>query len=186
MIKKFLQYLSAVICAAVFCTTASAQLKVGTYAVNQYMLGEYAEYACCSAGGSMDIEYGIPLPFLQNFGVSGRAQAAAVIPAAGSNMQPSWNTAAMAGIWVNFPLPDNFSVQPETDWGIWINALDEKLYVDQVIQLSCAVRYSPEKIADARLTFEIAPVYSFMPEQDCILNTIGIRPGVLYRLKEKK
>ena len=84
---------------------------------------------------------------------------------------------------MKFPFRYGLSLQPEADWGVWLNSSGGTLYADQLIQLSCAVRYAPGKTADGRLTFELAPVYSFMPEQDnYTVNMAGIRAGVLCRL----
>jgi len=188
MFKKFPVCAAAVfLAAAVWCAAASAQVNVGVYGVNQYALGTYASYALGTAGGGVAAEYALPLLFLKNFGIAARVQAAGVIPASGSGMSAGWDASAAAGAWVKFPFRHGLSLQPEADWGVWLDSLDGTLYADQLIQLSCAVRYAPEKPEEGRLTFELAPVYTFMPEQDTYaVNMAGIRAGVLCRLGHAK
>jgi hypothetical protein len=192
MFKKYITCAVAVLFFCV-CTYAQLPLSVGINGTNDYPLGSenYLDY---SAGGGITGELGIPLPFLKIFGVSAHVQAAYVHPCAAGGIGTWYDVSACGGAWVNLPLLflKGLSVRPEMCWGAvfhivqpsFSNSKLNGVYTDQMLQFACGIRY--ELPISVPLALDAAPVYTVIPEQDRLLQTLGFRLSVLYMFGRQK
>lgn len=190
MLKKFAGFI-IVLMAAGFSLHAQIAFTAGINGTNQYSLGSLRDYSAWNAGGGFTAEYGIPLSFFKDFGVSAHVQETAFYPAAGSSIHTWLGTAVMAGAWANFKLSflklEGLSVQPEVCYGAVFHYIDSSsaesflkgVYTDQIVQVAGGVRYVLP-ITKFPLIVEAAPLYTFIPEQNITMNMLGFRLSALY------
>lgn len=157
--------------------------------------GELSEFVMSSIGGGVSFEAGIPLPFLENFGVSFRMTFDGGImndPIIDSLFSMRYTI----GAYTKIPLPGNmFSIVPEIDYGLVFYFPEasgdvakylKNVYVDQILQLGAGIRFSHPVILNGNLEFEFTPTYSLSPESGSSVHHIGFRIGVLYKFTDKE
>ncbi len=163
-----------------------ADIRVGGYGLNQFALGDYADYALCTAGGGAVLEAAVPLPFLRNFGLSLRAQGNWVFPQVES-LSSYYNAAALAGAWLRIPISPGIYFQPEFAYGVWLHSLTKKegysgedgLFVDQALQVQANISFS---FAQEKFTLAFGPTYTILFEDAGAPMLFGVNLAFLYSL----
>lgn len=163
----------------------------GGYALNQYGLGDWAEFANCNLGLGANAEVTIPFLFNMDFGGTLRAEYAHVFPKAGATLKSDEEVMLTLGGWIRIPfniLSLDFAFQPELGYGfVFHNAVGQNgstlngVYTDQILTLSLAFRWIPKTALFKNLEIELSPEYTFSAEEyNYSLHQLGFRIGAVY------
>lgn len=168
-------------------------IRVGADVKWQPVLGELSNYVSSSIGGGIVAEFDLPVLDVENIvlGIPVHADFG-VNPVKSELLKSMMNAQISSGIYGRFLLLDNeFIIQPELNYGISMvfpsvvpgngNELDA-IYVDQMLQFSLGFRYAPKAINDGFMEFELAPVYTLCLENANVVQAVGGRLGVLFKI----
>lgn len=169
------------------------KLAVGIFGSNQYGLGGWGGFAPVMLGGGVDIEYALPLNLKNNldFGLAAHIDYTHIFPNKDSTLKRDDDIGAVFSAWLRIPFlmfNQRFAFQPEIGYGlIFHNAEGQNgstahgWYMDQVTYLAPSVRWIPPKLDT--LEIEVAPFYTFAPEQyNHTLNQLGFRVGLIWHI----
>ena len=173
---------------------AQTGIAVGAHVLNQYALGDWAEYAKANIGVGADFEYTLPLnlPKELALGTSIRVEYSHTLPKADSTLARDDSIRLSAGLFCRIPFAissQNFAIQPEVGYMADLHNVEARngssangWFVDSALTFALGLRYLlPVDITNLEL--ELAPLYNMNPEKNGFsMNNLGFRFGALYRL----
>ena len=169
-------------------------IRCGGYISNQYPCGDISPFINFSLGLGANIRFMLPVdnPRINKLGLSANISWNYLHPS--DHYISFFNTTRVtAGIFYDFPIKDSrFSISPEIGYGLALHVLTPEsgfntypdgVFFDQVIDFSVSILYSLPNIKRGSVEVFLAPVYSFMPEQDnSHIHLLGFRTGCMYGL----
>lgn len=189
--------LTLILTFSIFLGVAFAQIKdmrAGAFFNFEPAAGDLSEFVMSSIGGGASFEAGIPLPFLENFGLSYRMTFDGGI-IKDTKLESLFIMRHTLGAYTRIPLPGNmFSIVPEIDYGLSFYFPEvsgngtkyiKNVYMDQILQLGAGIRLSHPDMLNGNFEFEFTPTYSLSPELGSAVHHIGFRFGALYKFANK-
>lgn len=168
-------------------------MRVGAFFNFEPAAGDLSEFVKSSIGGGASFEAGIPLPFLENFGLTFRMTFDGGIMK-DSSLDSLFSMRYTFGAYTRIPFAGNmFAVVPEINYGLLLNLPKvsgngseslKNVYVDQLLQFGAGLRFSHPDMLNGKLEFEFTPTYSLSPELGSLIHYIGFRAGALYRFAD--
>ncbi len=165
-------------------------LAIGAHFLNQYAIGDWAQYASANVGGGIDLELTLPPLFPINFdmGLCASAEFAHVIPKTGSVLASDENLRFSGGLWFRIPLllvGHPLAIQPQAGYMFDLHNVKGQngtaaggWYNGSAIWASLGLRY-----ATYNSEFELAPLYCISPQQNGLaINNFGFRLGALWHI----
>lgn len=173
-------------------TSESFKFRTGGFMTVQSALGQLSKYEGLHIGGGIqgecDIE--LPLPYFMEAGVSSKLMFNKAF-IKDDLLLSAWNMQLAPGIYARFNfLDETLFIQPGIGYGIQLNFIKKnpkyennikKLYLDQFIEFSLGLRYSPAALLDGSLEFGLTPFYIVCPEKKNATNYAGANISVIYK-----
>jgi hypothetical protein len=164
-----------------------------------FPLGEFTDYVGMGYGASVVYELGVPIhsesesailkSVLENFTLAARANVNLISPD-DTRLDNVVCIHLTANVLTKIPLgKSGFSVAPELGFGAAVNLLTtsetnadkiDSVYVDQVYEVGCGLRFSNPKFFNNSVELEITPTFSISPEYDAVVLYQAFRIGVLF------
>ncbi len=171
---------------------------VGAHFLNQYALGDWADFATANIGAGLDAEYTLPvfLPKNIDWGISGSAEFAHVFPKADGTLKSDDQLNFSLGAWMRLPFllaGQTFAFQPELSYGLILHhakgqngSTVDGRFIDSSLSLALGLRYIAPVDSLKNLEFEFAPTYTFSPEKESkSVNYLGFRLGAVWHFDRK-
>lgn len=196
--------LLAILFATALLTAAGAQetdlprytgFAVGAHFLNQYAVGDWADYAKANIGGGISAEYTIPLELPANLdlGASVRAEAAHTLLKSDSPLESDNELRFGAGVWLRVPFAlagQAFAFQPEVAYLYDLHHAEGKdgaktdgWYGDSTLSIALALRYTLPPLTN--LEVELAPLYTVALEKEGnSVHNLGFRLGAVWHINK--
>lgn len=171
---------------------------VGAHFLNQYALGDWADFATANIGAGLDTEYTLPafLPKNIDLGASLRGEFAHVFPKADGTLKSDDQLNFSLGAWLRLPFMlagQTFAFQPELSYGLILHHAKgqngssvDGWFSDSALSLALGLRYMASVESLKNLEFELAPTYTFSPEKENrSMNYLGFRLGAVWHFDAK-
>lgn len=171
---------------------------VGAHFLNQYALGDWADFATANIGAGLDAEYTLPafLPKNIDLGASLRGEFAHVFPKADGTLKSDDQLNFSLGAWMRLPFllaGQTFAFQPELSYGLILHHAKgqngssvDGWFSDSALSLALGLRYIAPVDSLKNLEFELAPTYTFSPEKENrSMNCLGFRLGAVWHFDAK-
>lgn len=168
-------------------------IAAGAHFLNQYALGDWADFATANIGLGLDAEYTLPafLPKNLDLGASLRGEFAHVFPKSGGTLESDNQLNFSLGAWLRMPVllsGQTFAFQPELSYGLILHhakgrngATADGWYSDSALSLALGLRYMAPVESLRSIEFELAPTYTFSPEKGGnSVNYLGFRLGAVW------
>ena len=170
-------------------------IAVGAHLLNQYALGDWADFATANLGAGVDAEYTLPsfLPMNLDLGASLRTEFAHVFPKSGGTLKSDDQLNFSLGAWLRLPFllaGQTFALQPELAYGLVLHhakgqngSAVDGWFSDSALSLALGLRYIAPTDSLRNVEFELAPVYMFSPEKENYsVSQLGFRLGAVWHV----
>lgn len=169
-----------------------SNIRLGAVMPIQAAIGDLNEFVGLHLGGGVKGEFDIPfpLPSYVKLGIGTKFQANVGF-LKDDILLSMWNLQMAPSFYARFNfLDETLILQPEISYGMQLNFLTKNdeynnkvdgMYVDQMIQFSLGLRYSPAQLANGSFEFGITPFYVLCPENGNLAQYAGAELIFMYK-----